>query len=187
LLRFRQSRRKRRKYLVDSLAEFVDLGLSVTVPTDEPDGDAVVLERELRFLCTEGMLLALTREERLALLLVEVLGATNVVGAAICEVSADAFRKRLERARRKLIPLLQRRCGLASAENPCRCRRQAAAQQRYRGLPIEAAKLPIEVGRAAEQTAELSSVGRVFALDPPLAAPALVFEALSNAFPELFQ
>jgi hypothetical protein len=147
----------------------------------------VYLERELRFLCTEGMLLALTREERLALLLVEVLGASDVVGSAICEISADAFRKRLERARRRLIPLLQRRCGLANADNPCRCKRQAAAQQRYRGLPLEVGQLPIEIGRAAEQMAELASLGRVFALDPPLAAPARVFEALSSAFPELFQ
>jgi RNA polymerase sigma factor (sigma-70 family) len=187
LLRFRESRRERRKHLVASLAESIDLGLSVTVATQEPDGDAVLLERELRFLCTEGMLLALTREERLALLLVEVLGATDIVGAAICEISADAFRKRLERARRKLIPLLQRRCGLSNPDNPCRCKRQAAAQQRYRGLSLETALLPIEIARASEQMAELSAVGRVFALDPPLAPPARVFEALTNAFPELLQ
>jgi RNA polymerase sigma factor (sigma-70 family) len=191
LLRFRVSQREQRRYLVSWVAGNIDSGLAVTEPAAEPEGEVALLERELRWTCTQAMLLCLSREERLAILLAEVLGATDTVGAAICEITPLAFRKRLQRARAQLRPLMEERCGIVNAGNPCRCRRQAAAMQRHRGLSLDWANQPEDVQarllRADQQLAILSEAGQLFALDPPIAPPHRIWQGLTAAFPELFK
>src|SRR5262245_4986587 len=69
---------------IEDVARAIDLGLSRTHPSSEPEGDVQVLQREVRLACTQSLLWCLSREERLAILLVEMLGADDEVGAAIC-------------------------------------------------------------------------------------------------------
>ena len=101
-------------------------GLDSSPDLDLPDpstvpADVQLLVDEARIGCSMGMLLCLDREQRLAYLLGEIFGVTDAVGAELLEVSRDAFRQRLSRARRDLHQFMDRKCGLVNAANPCRC------------------------------------------------------------------
>lgn len=183
LLRCRRGRREA-EIRAAEIAELIDAGLAVTASSSLPEGDVRVLSREVRLACTQSMLLVLSRPERVALILVEVLGATPAMGAEICEVTPETFRQRRHRARSKLRPILEARCGLASAKLPCRCPRQAAAKQnagragrpRWTSLPVVS---EAEVVRAQDQLRAVHRLGAVFAWDPPIAPARELWEALA--------
>jgi RNA polymerase sigma factor (sigma-70 family) len=174
---------------VDAMASLIDLGLSVTHPDAQPEGEVHVLAREVRLTCTQNMLFSLTRDERIAVLLVEVLGATDVEAAAMCEVSPEALRQRVSRARAKLRPVLEERCGLLDASKPCRCDRQASAKQQLGPIARRWTSLPVadEVARAQEQLGALRRLTPIFGTDPPIAPPAALWEGLVTRFPALFR
>lgn len=93
---------------------------------DPPDLQAVpvdeqLLSAEARIGCTSGMLLCLDRGQRLVFILGGIFGVSDVVGAALLELSRDNFRQKLARARRDLQSFMQDKCGLVNAANPCRC------------------------------------------------------------------
>ena len=187
LLRARRSRMEERAVPLTQVESVIDLGLAATDPTSLPEGDVRVLARDVQRTCTQAMLLHLSREERLAVLLGDVLGATDVIGAAICEIEPDAFRQRLSRGRGKLRPILEERCGLSKAENACRCARQAAAKQRaglklpvYRDLDDEDA-----MSRAGDQLGRMMRLGGVFAVDPPPLPRRELWRELERRFPDL--
>lgn len=77
--------------------------------------------------CTQGMLLALDRDQRLAFLLDVVFGLASEQAGEVIGISAAAFRKRLSRARERLAGFMQNTCGLIDADHPCRCDRQLPA------------------------------------------------------------
>ena len=99
--------------------------LDETPDLDLPDPAAVpadiqLLVDEARIGCTSGMLLCLDREQRLVYIL-GILGAPDSVGAALLDVSRDAFRQKLARARRDLHRFMHGQCGLVNRANRCRC------------------------------------------------------------------
>jgi RNA polymerase sigma factor (sigma-70 family) len=77
--------------------------------------------------CTSGMLLCLSREQRIVYILGEIFGVTDVVGADLLETTRDAFRQKLSRARRDLHQFMHGQCGLVNAANPCRCAKKTQA------------------------------------------------------------
>ena len=83
--------------------------------------DVQLLVDEARMSCTSGMLLCLDREQRLVLILGEIFGVTDAVGAELLEISRANFRQKLARARRDLYSFMQDKCGLVNTANPCRC------------------------------------------------------------------
>src|SRR5262249_35759191 len=95
LMRARASRLEERALPGPELAALIDAGLAQSAPNALPEGDVAVLARDVQRTCSQAMLFGLSRDERLAIVLVEMLGATDAVGAAICEVREDAFRQRL--------------------------------------------------------------------------------------------
>ncbi|MGH9263457.1 MAG: sigma factor-like helix-turn-helix DNA-binding protein [Acidimicrobiales bacterium] len=119
------------------------------------DGDREyrALCEEVRISCTYGMLLCLSRPQRAAYLLADVVGVTDVEGAEILECTREAFRQRAVRARRTLRYVIDNRCGLVDPANPCRCGRQIAASEATgempnvsRGSPRPAACTPHRAG-----------------------------------------
>ncbi|HLY36505.1 MAG TPA: RNA polymerase sigma factor [Candidatus Binatia bacterium] len=188
LVRVRKSRAEAAAREVADVAVAIDMGLAMTTAQSLPEGDARVLEEEVRLTCTQAMLLALSRPERIAYILGVVLGADDRTGARICGVSREAFRQRLSRGRKALEPLLAERCGLADAKNPCSCARQAAAKQTLGPIRLRFAALPRvsgRVARAVDQLRGLNRAGHVFAIDPPLAAPEEVWRRICAAVPDL--
>jgi RNA polymerase sigma factor (sigma-70 family) len=76
---------------------------------------------ELRISCTAGMLLCLSREQRLIYILGEIFEIDHNLGAEILGISTGNFRIRLMRARTDLHSWMNKKCGLVNVNNPCRC------------------------------------------------------------------
>jgi len=93
-----------------------------TVPVD-----LQLLVEEAKIGCTTGMLLCLSREQRLVYILGEIFGVSDVIGAELLNVSRDNFRQKLSRARRDLTQFMDGQCGLVNASNPCRCAKKTQA------------------------------------------------------------
>ncbi len=136
---------------LDALQARLDGGLQLTAdwqPVDLAADPALALEaREMGLRCTQGMLLCLDPEQRLALVLTDVFDLSTAEAAEVAGVSADAFRQRVSRARRRMEEFLAGRCSLADPEARCRCERQVAAKKRVgEPLPIQFAALQREQG-----------------------------------------
>ncbi|CAM3963600.1 RNA polymerase sigma factor [Nocardiopsis rhodophaea] len=86
--------------------------------------DRLLLE-EVKVGCTLAMLLCLDRGHRMAYILGEIMELDHATGATILDISAPAFRKRLQRSRTKITDLMRARCGLIDRRNACRCRLRA--------------------------------------------------------------
>jgi len=86
--------------------------------------DVALLVEEAKIGCTTGMLLCLSRDQRLVYVLGEIFGVTDAVGAELLEITRENFRQRLARARRDLHQFMQGQCGLVNTANPCRCARK---------------------------------------------------------------
>lgn len=118
----------RRKGAEEQALTFTAFGAAIdgTPDHDLPDRKSVPVElpllvEEAKIGCTTGMLLCLDRRQRLVFTLGEILGASDVVGGEVLEMSADNFRQCLARARRDLYSFMNNQCGLVNAKNPCRC------------------------------------------------------------------
>ena len=110
-----------------------------------------LLAEEVKITCTQAMLLCLSREERAAYILGEILGMTDTEAALVCSVQPAAFRKRLSRAREQVRSFTIAHCGWVNPQNPCRCGKRIAAA--VRGGRINPDSL--EFARRGDQPARL--------------------------------
>jgi len=107
-------------------------GLNGAPDADLPDPRAIpvdlqLLVEESKIGCTSGMLLCLSREQRLVYILGEIFGVTDVVGGELLDISRENFRQKLARARRDLHQFMDGQCGLVNEANPCRCAKKTEA------------------------------------------------------------
>jgi RNA polymerase sigma factor (sigma-70 family) len=128
LLNMRRTRAEEVGYTFERYAEGLDSAPDLDLPDPSTvPADVQLLVDEARIGCSMGMLLCLDRDQRLVYVLGEIFGVTDAVGAELLEVSRDAFRQRLSRARRDLHQFMDRKCGLVNRANPCRCARKTQA------------------------------------------------------------
>jgi RNA polymerase sigma factor (sigma-70 family) len=120
LLMWRQSRVEAQTLSFEAFGEDLKDGLSDKAARP----DDVLLLQEIRVGCTLGMLLCLDRPHRLAYILGEILEIEGKEAAKILGVSGGNFRKRLERARAKIVEFTQDHCGLVNRDNECRCHKR---------------------------------------------------------------
>jgi RNA polymerase sigma factor (sigma-70 family) len=76
---------------------------------------------EIRINCTTGMLLCLSKEQRMIYILGEMFEIDHNLGAEILGITAGNFRIKLMRARKELYNWMNQKCGLVNTDNPCRC------------------------------------------------------------------
>jgi RNA polymerase sigma factor (sigma-70 family) len=111
----------------ESIAETLDGALDAP-RADEghelEDAEARLFAREVRLRCTEAMLLALDRDLRMAFVLTEILALTGEEAAQVLSIDHATYRKRLSRAREKLLGFMRAQCGLFEPSNACRCEKQ---------------------------------------------------------------
>jgi RNA polymerase sigma factor (sigma-70 family) len=124
LLTTRKRRAEREELTFERFAEQLDEGLAPDVPSPAAEIEQRLLVEEVKLGCSQGMLLCLDRDHRLAYILGEVFGVTSQEAAEIVGIGPVAFRKRLSRARARLHAFMERKCGLVNAGNPCRCVRR---------------------------------------------------------------
>jgi RNA polymerase sigma factor (sigma-70 family) len=172
-------------------AAFLDAGMG-DIDTTMEEAEYRLLCEEVRISCTYGMLLCLSRPQRAAYLLADVVGLTDVESAEILDCTREAFRQRVARARRTLRYVIDNRCGLVDPANPCRCGRQIAASLQagilHRDhLPL--AKHPRDEVRVwiepvARQLDQVVAIGDLYRFDR-FAAPASLWDDLQQRYPEL--
>lgn len=83
LLQAKASRAEARALPEDDFAALLDKGLAVGASLPPPSAEERLLDREVRLSCTQGMLLMLSREDRLALVLVDLLGFDAAEAATV--------------------------------------------------------------------------------------------------------
>lgn len=85
------------------------------------------LSKEMQIRCMSGMIMCLTREQRLIFILGASFGIDHNMGAEIFDISPQNFRVKLHRAKKDLFSYMNNKCGLVNKENPCRCPKKAKA------------------------------------------------------------
>lgn len=90
------------------------------------ENERLDLVEETKTKCMIGMLVCLSREQRLVFILA-LFGVDSSLGAEILEISRDNFRQKLSRARKDLANYMDKKCGLLHKENSCRCSRKTRA------------------------------------------------------------
>jgi len=121
--------------IADHLREGLAFGAGLgedghSAPILTPEDKAAARQVALR--CTQGMLMALDREQRLAYVLDAVFGLPSQQAAAVLGIRPDAFRQRLSRARARLDAFASGTCGLVNPAATCRCERQLPAVRHLR-------------------------------------------------------
>ncbi len=71
--------------------------------------------------CMTGMLICLTRDQRLIFILGEIFQIDSEIGGSVLNISPENYRKKLSRARKELYNFMNQKCGLILESNPCRC------------------------------------------------------------------
>jgi RNA polymerase sigma factor (sigma-70 family) len=150
----------------DELGEQLDRGLAYAERIGF-DGHALTPEDKLEarrtaLSCTQAMLTCLDAPGRLAYVLDEIFGLESPAAAEVQGITPAAHRQRLARARHAVHGFMAGRCGLVSADAPCRCVRQLpgkrAAAARGRALPGLAVG-PEELDEASQALQELTALG----------------------------
>ncbi len=139
--------------------------------------DRTLLEEELKLSCTNVMLQCLDAETRCIYVLGTMFRLDSRLAAEILDMTPEAYRQRLSRARAKMARFLGQYCGLGGT-GPCRCRRRvdyAVASRRidpanlcYQGLTPCGYETLASFTAAMEQLDELS---QIFAGFPAYRAP----------------
>ncbi|WP_433662052.1 RNA polymerase sigma factor [Nocardia sp. CA-128927] len=166
-----------REGLADGLAE-----------ADYRGPEATLLTEEVRLNCSQAMLQCLARDERVAFVLGDVFELNSTDAAWILDITPAAYRKRLERAKKRLGNFLTATCGLANPEAFCRCSRRvdkAVALGRVDPRKPSFARHPITPGgrtvaQAEQQMARLHDAAAVLRAHPDYAAPQAKMDAIAG-------
>lgn len=92
-------------------------------PGNLDEGEMRVMANEVKLICTNVMLLALSREIRLAFIIGDIFGASSQEGSEILDITPEAFRQRLSRGRKQIYDFMSENCSLVHLDNPCKCER----------------------------------------------------------------
>jgi len=178
-----QTRRSRREIATDfdQIARMIDAGASVTDPTIDAL-DARRLADDVRRGCTQAMLLALDREQRLAYVLGDLFELGAEQAAEVLEIAPATYRKRLERARSRLSQFMTRKCGIVNPVAACRCLRQlpfALANGLVSPtLPSKPSPSTHDFDDAYAQMGELERIATLYRRDDATEAPAPIAEEI---------
>jgi len=124
----------KRKPMEDRWLNFDDFANQLNaIPSPDLTADEKI-EKELRtktarHRCMSGMLMCLTREQRLLYILGDVFKIDHTIGAEIFNLTKENYRVKLSRTRKDFHAFMNQQCGLVKKENPCRCYKKAKAME----------------------------------------------------------
>jgi RNA polymerase sigma factor (sigma-70 family) len=143
---------------LESIAERLDAGLDFASRSLTEGGDSASLTpqdqleaRQLALACTQSMLMALDREQRLIYLLDTVFDLPSKQAAEVVGISPVSYRQRLSRVRARLQSFMGQSCGLVAEDAACRCERQLPAVRHQQAKHTGRAKPPVVPIRAVGQ------------------------------------
>ena len=113
--------------------------------------------------CMSGMLMCLTREQRLLYVVGDVYQIDHKIGAEIFGISKENYRKKLSRTRKEFHAFMNKQCGLVNTSNPCRCSKKAKAMEAAGKMqtnkklfdPAYSATISKYVGEVANEVSDL--------------------------------
>ncbi len=185
LLTTRKRRAERKALSFEDYEQSLDLEAAGQWQESQSDAVQKLFVEEIRISCLQGLLLCLDREHRLAFLLVDVFEVNSEQGAAILDITASAFRKRLSRARSRIQGFLTKNCGLIHPENPCSCEYHAASQLKTQGFHDDQmlfANHPCRLRHGdraiyrLKEMDELNQIGWLYQHNPDFRAPGVFIE-----------
>lgn len=183
------SRKRRAELDAVTFEEFEERLDGVPEPSLQSEVEHNLLIEEIRIGCTQGMLLCLDREHRIAYILGEIFEVTSDEGGFILDITPAAFRKRLSRARTSMVAFMQRKCGLVNPDNRCRCARWVGCSiQSGRVDPnnlLFAAhpahpKHDAAVLERVQEVEELERAAAMFRTHPNYATPGVLVESIKR-------
>ena len=131
---------------LEGIYESLEMGMAFNEAQLQPFGgrtlqpDEKLEAKQIALGCTQKMLMSLDREQRLSYILDAVFGLTSEEASNVLDVSSDAHRQRLTRARDKLDTFVASSCGLASDSAKCHCDKQIPAVRHVRAKTGDAPK-----------------------------------------------
>lgn len=114
---------------------------------------------EIRVNCTTGMLLCLSKEQRIIYILGEMFDIDHNTGSEILGISPGNFRVKLMRTRKELYNWMNKKCGLVNKNNPCRC------SKKTRGYVNEGKVDPDNLQFNTRYTSKISQISKKKAVD----------------------
>lgn len=128
---FMQTKRRPMEETWDNFEDFANKLNAIPSPelSYEEEQENLLRTKTAKTRCMSGMLMCLTREQRLIYLLGDVFNIDHNLGADIFEISKDNFRKKLSRTRKDFHSFMNQQCGLVNTENPCRCSKKGKAME----------------------------------------------------------
>ncbi|MEM7183982.1 MAG: RNA polymerase sigma factor [Spirochaetota bacterium] len=126
---FLQTKRKKTEELFSSFEDHATRlhSIETTSLSVEEEFEMKELTKEMRIRCMSGMLMCLTREQRLVYIIGDFFGVNHKLGAEIFGISKENFRIKLHRSRKELHNYMHNNCGLINVQNSCRCSSKAKA------------------------------------------------------------
>ncbi len=125
LLTLRKQRAELREVNFDQCQQQIDKGFRDTWNPSMSEAEQKLIVEELRINCLQALLQCLDRNLRIAYTLGEIFEVKSREGAYILDITPEAFRQRLSRARKLIRGFMQKNCGLINKKNPCYCKRLA--------------------------------------------------------------
>ncbi|MFJ9368129.1 RNA polymerase sigma factor [Nocardia sp. NPDC101769] len=181
----RQTPQEAQQLSLDQFSEGLKDGLA---EEDYRGPESTLLTHEVRLNCSQAMLQCLGRDERVAYVLSDVFEVSSEQAAWIVGATSAAYRKRVERAKKRLGNFLQSTCGLANPQAFCRCSRRVEKAVELGRVdprrPAFAAHPITPGGRSVEeaerQMVRLHDAAAVLGAHPDYAAPQAKMEAIAG-------
>ena len=131
---FNEFMQTKRRPMEDKWKDFDDFSEKLNaIPSPdlspEEEEEQIMRTKTARTRCMSGMLMCLTREQRLVYLVGEVFKIDHQTGAEAFGISKDNFRQKLSRTRKEFHNFMNNQCGLVNLDNPCRCSKKAKAME----------------------------------------------------------
>jgi RNA polymerase sigma factor (sigma-70 family) len=161
-MRFRAGRYESMVEGFDSI-DRVMASYATVPPASFNEVETRILAEQVMSNCVSAILLALSRDERVAYSLAEVFGFSGPECAEILDIDEATFRKRLQRGRHALESYMKKSCGLVDANNACRCARQIPVHLAYDFIrPDELlARRRVQPSKSAITPQRLSELGEI--------------------------
>jgi RNA polymerase sigma factor (sigma-70 family) len=181
---------------LEALGERLQQGLEFKASLGDPQGHARPLTpedklaaRQVALGCTQTMLMALDREQRLVYVLDVVFGLPSAEAAAVLSITADAYRQRLARVRARLDGFAGSTCGQVNRTAACQCESQLPALAhvaKSQGASKSAAPALMAIHRREREEVErhfdalkrMGDAAAVFRAHPAYEAPEAIVQSI---------
>lgn len=137
---FMQTKRRPMENQWKGFDDFSEKLNSIPSPDLSPEEEEEQINRTktARTRCMSGMLMCLTREQRLLYLVGEIFKVDHNIGAEVFNLSKDNYRKKLSRTRKDFHSFMNKQCGLVNKDNPCRCSKKGKAMEAAGRMKVNA-------------------------------------------------